>query len=159
MSDQPSWLPDLLSVDGEPQFIFERLHDVFTSTLRGNKQHLDGLPIRYDGRIDEFGYEEGFWHLVTRGQGEDRYLDTRRAERLPWCAAVIGNVESEDVTRWDYREPSGRIRTYLWLEREDYVVIVERSRRGDCYFLVTTYYVEGNSTRKRLAKKYQNRVE
>lgn len=72
-----------------------------------------------------------------------RTFDPRRAERLPWCGLTISNSKDPFVTVWDYMEGGGRIRTYIWLETLDYVVILEKRRQriGTIAFLVTAYHV------------------
>jgi hypothetical protein len=106
-------------------------------------------------------YEEGFWHLITRDDrvvGE-RLLDPRRAERLPWCGPTISHPNDVSVRVWDYKEGGGRIRTYLWLEILDYVIILEkrRQRGGEIAFLITAYHVDGESQRRNLNRKFANR--
>lgn len=64
------------------------------------------------------------------------------------------------VKVWDYEEGSGKIRTYLWLESLDYVVILEKQRKGkkrEAAFLVTTFHLDGESTRRSMRRKYERR--
>ena len=88
-------------------------------------------------------------------------MDPRRAERLPWCRPTIEHCSDPEVRIWDYREGNGRIRTYVWLQNYDYVVVLEkRSLRGgrSIAFLITAFYVSGGQSRSGLAKKYQRKV-
>jgi len=64
------------------------------------------------------------------------------------------------VKVWDYREAKGRIRTYLWLESFDYVVILEKRKQriGMVAFLITAFYVEGESRKRSLTSKYSKRI-
>jgi hypothetical protein len=62
---------------------------------------------------------------------------------------------------WDYQEGSGKVRTYLWLENYDYVVVLERRllRNGRTVaFLITAFYVSGSRSRSKLVKKHQRRL-
>ena len=113
--------------------------------------------------MDGDPYEEGFWHLVTKWDYRlsQRLLDPRRAERLPWCKPTVENCSDPEARMWDYQEGSGKVRTYIWLENYDYVVILERRllRTGRrVAFLITTFYVSGSQTRSNLMRKYQRRM-
>jgi hypothetical protein len=57
---------------------------------------------------------------------------------------------------WDYEEGRRRVRTYLWLREYDYAVILEK-RKGH-YYLITAYYVDGDSNRRSLRRKYEQRI-
>lgn len=61
--------------------------------------------------------------------------------------------------RRDYQEGDGRVRTYLWLEQYDYVVILERKakRLGTAAFLVTAFHIDGAQRREGLERKFRNR--
>jgi len=52
------------------------------------------------------------------------------------------------------------LRTYLWLESFDYVIVLEKRnlRIGIIAFLITAYHVDGAWIRSQLLKKYANRV-
>ncbi len=148
---------------GSSDQIIARLYQVFSRDFKDAGCMLRGLPVRWDGRCP-YGqlYEEGFWHLIScvNKKTRQRELDTRRAERLSWCKPLITHADELAVTTWDYLEGNRRIRTYLWLQEHDYVVILEKrnTRRGEVAFLVTAYYVEGESTRRRLRKRYRRRL-
>jgi hypothetical protein len=156
----PDWLPDLCRTSGEWEEIVAGLYAVFRRDLVEATPVIDGNPVWYDRQMSE-GFEESFWHLITRTDysSGDRLLDPRRAERLSWCAAILQNVNDPTVKRWRYKEGRGQIRLYLWYEAGDYVVILEEKtmRRGNVYFLTTAYYVEGDSGRRSLRRKYDAR--
>ena len=159
---KPDWLPDIVSVNGVWEIVVRRLYQIFETDFIRAGCHFEGLPVWWDRRKQGGDtYEEGFWHLITRTDSctKDRLIDPRRAERLPWCKPVIENSHDVRIRLWDYRESNNKIRTYIWLERWDYVVVLEkRSRnRGPIAFLVTAYHVDGESTRRRLRRKYENR--
>lgn len=161
----PEWLPALIPVSGYWPRVEQLLYDIFHEDFLNaeTKCWLYGLPIWCDRRVLVGNREEGFWHLVTctdQYSGQ-RLPDLRRAERLAWCGAMIRNTHEPEVKVWEYREGTGRVRTYLWFESEDYVVILEkRSQRfGEIYFLITAYYADGASTKRGLARKYQSRLD
>ncbi len=161
MTQKPTWLPALVSISGEPNQVFARLYKIFEADFKQTERALEGVSIRWDNRILEGKYEEGFWHLITKQDQEakERLLDPRRAERLPWCGPTITNAKDSVVKMWNFREANRRLRTYLWLEAWDYVVILEKRQQSgrEIAFLITAFYVEGNSTRKRLRDKYAKR--
>lgn len=161
--ERPDWLPDPISVDGEWEKVLARLYSIFDRDLRATECRFQDLPVSWDRRrLAGERCEEGFWHLITKAddRGQQRLLDPRRAERLPWCKPVIEHWAAPEVKTWDYEEASRKVRTYLWLERWGYVVILEKrqlSGGGRVAFLITAFYVEGNSTRRGLQGKHDRR--
>ncbi len=120
------------------------------------------MPVWYERRIiPGEQYEEAFWHLITKKNhyDDDRLFDSKRAERLPWCKPVLENSNDDSVLFWlqyDRKKPV----FYVWLENYDYVIILaKRITKGkEVLFLKTAYYV-GSSTRRKLKRRYDNRVE
>ncbi|HPO13881.1 MAG TPA: hypothetical protein PLI09_10585 [Candidatus Hydrogenedentes bacterium] len=163
MSNRPLWLPEILSVDGEWEDILPNLYFVFEKDFPRGHPMYDNRPVWWNRTIRPGEkYEEGFWHLITRSDKQtcSRLLDPRRAERLPWCAPTILHSDATEIQIWDYSESSGRIRTYLWLQDYDYLVVLEkRHQRGRAIaFLITAYYVDGERTRENLRRKFQKRL-
>lgn len=162
MSTAPFWLPQVVNVNGEPNVVFALLYGIFEADFRGGILRFQTMPVWWDRRVIDPPYEEGFWHLITRkdyGTGQ-RLLDFRRAERLPWCGPTITNCSDGCVRVWDYAEDDRRIRTYVWLEPCDYVVILERKKMrqvGSVAFLVTAFHVDGKQKREDLERKYRQR--
>jgi hypothetical protein len=161
----PSWLPHKVSVNGQWDRVLEMLYGIFVQDFIHSSPLFEGRMILWDDRILDGQYEEGFWHLITRDEYANgkatgnRLFDPPRAERLPWCAPTINNSIDPAVRVWNYREGSGRLRTYLWLDQFDYVIVLEiwSQRRGEVAFLFTAHHVDGASTRKKLQNKYMNR--
>jgi hypothetical protein len=165
MSDQmPDWLPCIVSVSGEWEQVLARLYGIFNHDFVQTGCRFEGGPVWWDRRkLDGSSYEEGFWHLITKvnHKQNERLLNPRRAERLPWCKPTIVNSSAPEVKAWSYKEAKGKIRMYLWLENWDYVIVLEKRqlRVGrNIAFLITAFYVEGESTRKSLRRKYQSRI-
>jgi hypothetical protein len=156
----PGWLPRFCETDGVWEEVVAALYVVFRRDIVDNPPLIDGVPVWIDRRISD-GFEESFWHLITRTDhaSGDRQFDPRRAERLSWCGALLRNSNSPDVRRWRFRDERDSIRLYLWYEDGDYVVILEEKamRRGGVYFLATAYYVDGDSQRRSLNRKYEKR--
>jgi len=153
----PAWLPDQFFITGDWDRDIQNLYDIFEADFKRRRCDFNGTRVIFDNRVLEGAFEEGFWHLVTQKDQRscERLFDGRRAECLPWCRAIIVNSSDPAVTAWEWREGNGKIRTYLWLEEADYVVILQR--RGRAYFLITAYHVDGDSTRRRLKAKYEGR--
>jgi hypothetical protein len=158
----PDWLPDIVSVEGEWEKVLAKLYRIFAYDFRQTGCCFEDRPVWWDRRKLESPYEEGFWHLITQldHNQKERLFEPRRAERLPWCKPTIMNCGDLEVKVWDYKEARGKIRTYLWLENWDYVIVLEkRQLRGgrNIAFLITAFYVEGKSTKKSLQRKYEKR--
>lgn len=157
----PEWLPELVSVNGEPSTVFARLYEIFHADFHQVERRFLTFPVRWDRRVLEPPYEEGFWHLITRKDFSTgvRLVDFRRAERLPWCGPAISNCSDACVKVWDYEEGDRRIRTYVWLEHYDYVVILEKRvvRNGGVAHLVTAFHIDGRQKRADLERKFQKR--
>lgn len=163
MSPPPTWLPAMVSTNGEWPRVCSMLYGIFTEDFINTQRDLSGKPVWWDRSIlPGERYEEGFWHLITKVDHTlgDRILDPRRAERLPWCGPTITNATDPIVKVWSYKESGRRPRTYVWLENLDYVIILEqrRYRRGDIAFLVTAYHVDGDSQRRSLRNKFARRM-
>ncbi|TET45210.1 hypothetical protein E3J62_08160 [candidate division TA06 bacterium] len=160
----PGWLPVTISVDGDwRNNVLPLLYSVFVKDFKQTRRMFENRPVWWDIRIVPGGvYEEGFWHLITRigSKTTERLFDPRRAERLPWCGPTISNSSDVAVKVWDFKEASGRLRTYLWLEDWDYAIVLEKKqeRLGEVAFLVTAFYVDGESRRKSLRGKYAKKM-
>jgi hypothetical protein len=162
MADQPPWLPSLASVSGSRDQVISDLHQAFLTDFEHATCMCMGLPVLWDhSPTPEGKYELGFWHLITRldERTKQRYFDPRRAERLPWCAPLLANATDADVLTWNSRERN-RIRTYVWLRTNDYVVVLELRTQdvGEVFWLVTAYHVDGKDGRKRLQRSYDRRL-
>jgi hypothetical protein len=156
----PGWLPRFCETDGVWEEVVAALYAVFRRDIIDNPPWIDDAPVWIDRTISH-GFEESFWHLISRIDyaSGDRQFDPRRAERLPWCGALLRNSDNPAVRRWRCRDERGRIRMYLWYEDGNYVVILEEKtmRRGVVYFLTTAYHVDGDSQRRSLNRKYEKR--
>lgn len=172
MSSRPSWLAPEIDLSGEWGEVLSRLYAVFDADFTKGRPHFRGLDVWWDRRIlPGEQYEEGFWHLITRKDIKtgDRLPEFARARKLTWCAPTILNADDDAVKVWDYPEIKSRdgtvkkIRTYLWLEHLDYVVVLEKvSRRRaesvvDAAFLVTAFLVDYERKRQQLRAKHAGR--
>jgi len=156
--EQPAWLPALLDTDGVWEEVISRLYRVFEKDFILDQCHFNDRLIIWDQRKLVGKYDEGFWHLITKLDNSigDRFLDTPRARRLPWCKPTIENSTDNFIKVWEFLESSGRVKTYIWLENFDYLVIVQERR--NVFFLVTAFHVDGDASRNRLKSKYDRRL-
>jgi len=163
MSDSPSWQPKVVPYAGDWNDWITALYGVFCYDFKETPTYFQTKKVIFDRKkLPGESYEEGFWHLVTRTdhQTGERYPEFPRGERLPWCSPTIQNSGDPLVKVWDYEEGRDRIRTYVWLEKQDYVVILEKKMRKlpHVMFLVTAFNLDGESTRKKMRKKYDKRI-
>jgi len=157
----PDWLPATLPVNGDWDAVLRRLHDVFLRDL--SDLRFRGCPVWWDTRRETpDDHDEGFWHIITKGERpEDRLFDPPRAAKLSWLRPIVDHCDDPAVKAWDYIHPRGKMRTYLWLEAWDYVVILEFTDRfddGPVYMLVTAHHIDHNSKRRDLQKRYEKRI-
>jgi hypothetical protein len=159
---QQKILPDILNLNGTWSEKEENLYNIFRKDFKGKNLIHDGIKVVFDARKIEGDKEEGFWHVITKTdfQTKERLLDFRRAERLHWIKIILEDSENElSIKRWNCLDKRRKkIRRYLWLEKEDFVVVLEKSKNKKLYILVTAYYIEGDSTRRSLNKKYGKRI-
>lgn len=154
-----SWLPEMLKLDGIWDDILIILYNIFETDFKKGKPYFEKTPVWWDNRIlPGEKYEEGFWHLITENNTEDRIPEYQRAKRLPWCTPTI--IHSSEIKVWNYLESNRRVRTYLLIEDLDYLIILEKQRRnkGNISFLITAFYIDGDSKKRNLNRKYKNRI-
>jgi hypothetical protein len=163
VSGAPEWLPPIVSVSGRWSKVVKTLYAIFDQDFRKDGCIFDGRPVWWDRRKVDSPYDEGFWHLITKFDRveDDRLLDPRRAERLPWCKPTVEHNGDPAVLVWDYEEGNSTRRTYVWLKDRDYVVLLDKKCVGkrNVAFLITAYYVGGSSTRANLTRKYEARLD
>lgn len=153
----PSWLPDFFKVSPWLPNTYELLYAIFYDNFIANKTYHRGKYVGFP-RIIENGKERIFWHLTTRDDKtqEARYPDLRRSERLPWLKPMIEVEPNTDVLTWEYTESDNSVKIYIWLRNHDYVAIIRKFKNG-ALILVTAFWVEYPSARRKLMKKYDNR--
>jgi hypothetical protein len=158
MISSPNWLPPGINTNGIWEIILKKLYKVFDNDFIINKCHFDCYEIIFNDRKIDSPYEEGFWHLITKINYDtnQREPDFPRAQKLPWCKPTIENHSDSIVKYWDYKEEDKRIKTYIWLENYDYIVIIEK--RTTNAFLTTAMHVSGQASRHRLINKYLKRI-
>jgi hypothetical protein len=176
MSEYPDWLPNPVEYHGDWDSFIRTLYRVFETDFKQGRPRYQNCPIWHDRRIDsedKFGFEEGFWHLVTRNEWvwnsakrikeKQRLPDNDRAARLPWAKPTIDHDSEPEIKVWDFEEAerSNVVRRYIWLEEYDFVVILEHQTKsfGDIFMLRTAFTVEYEGKRKDLESRYERRIK
>ncbi len=167
----PAWLPAELDLNGSWPEIRDLLHTIYTGRIRRGLR-FRSLPVMPDGRKSEDEFEDGYWHLTsrndyvwnekTRCREKVRNYDSKRSARLPWVVAIIQNADAPEVSVFEsVDEKSGRLRTYLWLQGSEFVVVLERrtlpAKAGkpkfQFYQLVTAFCVDLPGVRADFVKR------
>lgn len=171
----PPWLPPIVPFTGNWDVFIRTLYAIFEIDFKKPWLHFRTFPVWHDRRIDpkdKYGFEEGFWHLVSRDEWvwnpklrrkeKERLPELDRASRLPWGRPIIEHETVVEVLAWDFDEATKwgtAVRTYIWLKDHDYVVILERRQKnkGDVFILVTSFLVDFEGKRRDLQSRYERR--
>lgn len=142
----------------EASGLIDYLYEIFERDFVHQRAMLSGkvwIDPRSERKND--GKEDSFWHLITRGKVGDRYPDYRRAERLEWVRQIIDSPTHPCVQIFYHRESNQRqdVRMYLWAEKHDFVVIIQRLGKSRA-FLVTSFYVDHKGKRDDYRKRLQH---
>lgn len=156
---KPSFLPPMLNLDGTWENVLSMLYSVFERDFKKSKTYHRAKRVLYDGRLleDGKGKEEGFWHVISRGDKttDERMIDCDRARRLPWAKPMMESSPRQELLVFDHYEGSQDrgIRRYIWLRDFDHVVILQPRRWG--YYWITAFYVDLEVKRSQLMAKYK----
>ncbi|MBX3578577.1 MAG: hypothetical protein KF723_15335 [Rhizobiaceae bacterium] len=142
--------PDLINCNGNWNDVCAALHQIFDATFNCNPPlRINGKRVVYDDRVID-GFEEAFWHMISRGKGNNRLPDFRRAERITWIAPMLA-CGHPDVTQFRDAHDKGGFSLYFWAKAHDFVVIL-REKKGVIVF-VTAFYTDQQWMRDDLAKR------
>lgn len=156
MREMPAWLPPLVLFNdygGNWDIYLETIYSWFKQDFINNKPVFQGRRLGLKRLPFTNGKEATFWHMISEGKEEEnRTPDFRRCERIRWPKPVIEHESDPKVKYWvSVKRNENRI--HLWLEEEDYVVVLA-DRRG---FLLpwTAFFVSWQHTRDKLRKEYE----
>ncbi len=125
--------------------------------IKSSNLKYKNLPVVFDNRIIDSEFEEGFWHIVSRGK-DSRLLDFKRAKRLPWLKTLIENSTNTDLLKWveNVFDKKGKMieKTYIFYPEGRYIVVLKRIPKK--YFLLTAFYVTGQKNYTYYCTKYKN---
>lgn len=159
------WLPDLIYCEDLthwPEYE-SNIYDIFFNDF------ISSCPIFCNKRVAVrhhpklYDKEEAFYHVTCQDYqyNHDRSPDLRRCERIRWIRSFIENYSSCDssicidcdgIKLWN--EPyKSTYRTYLLLEEERYVVVLEK--RDSYFLLITAFYIEQDHYLRKLIKRFE----
>jgi hypothetical protein len=156
MSNAPDWLPPLVlfsDYGGDWDRYLDAIYAWFKQDFIDSKPVFQGRRLGLKRYPMDHGKEATFWHLTSEGAiEEDRIPDLRRCERIRWPKPVIENHQNPRIKFW-VSVKRGENRIHIWLEDEDYIVVLA-DRRG---FLLpwTAFLVNREHTRNKLRKEYE----
>jgi len=159
MTALPSWLPPMAIVNPWTSETFDMLYRIFEQDFKLTQLTYEGCTVWFFPDTDQ-GKEVIFWHLTHREDKQTgrRLPDLRRSEKLPWIRKMIENPDKPEVLAWDYLESDRTTKTYVWLEDHDFLIIMKKYRDGRRR-LITSYHVEYPHKRRKLTKKYADRIK
>lgn len=157
MNDEPvDWLPLLVLLNdykGDWQSYLEAIYAYFKQDFVDRKPVFQGKRLGLKRHPLSHGKEATFWHMIQEGAvEEDRMPDLRRCERIRWPRPVIEHERDQQIKVWR-NERKGESRICLWLEQENYLVIL--SERGNYILPWTAYLVERAHQQRKLQKEYE----
>lgn len=154
----PQWLSVLFPINPWQHDTYERLYQIFEQDFKVTQPVYDLQAVWFFPEMED-GKEKIFWHLTSRDdkQAGERLPDLRRCERLPWVRPMLEHPDQPEVLAWDHDEGDGTIKTYVWLENDDFVVIMKKYPNGGRR-LITSYWLEYDHAKRKLRKKYERRI-
>jgi len=159
----PAWVPPLVPVTPWRSDTFDILYAIFHRDLkRGDLSYL-GFNVWFYPTTEEDGREAIFWHLTSREDKTQsppvRIPDLRRSERLTWVRPMIFRCPcpASDVLDWDHKEGDGAVKTYLWLQHHDFVIILKKLPDGRRR-LITSFHLDNDHERKKTRRKWERRL-
>ncbi len=140
--------------------LYDRLYtEVFCPDFKGAPIFYRGFAVWYFPEM-AYGRELIFVHLASRedkATGE-RTFDPMRSARLPWARPLIENPTGAEVLAWDFKEYDGSTNSYVWLQNHDYFILMKKMA-DDSRRLITAYWVGYDHERRKLRKKYEQRLQ
>lgn len=150
------FLPAKLYLEGTSDEIITKLYSIFENDIKNTILKYNNLPVIYDNCKNDSDYEEGFWHLISRGKN-DRCFDFKRAKRLPWLKFLIENSRHPEILKWveyDFNKKGKRVcKIYIWYRAGRYLVVLKEIPKK--YFLTTAFYVNCSRNDHYYLEKYK----
>lgn len=109
-----------------------------------------------------------YHHLTTRDDKDEngkrlgsRSFEMARSQRLHWVKYHINESKKNRVDIFSYEDRvNGKdvIRTYIYDNEEEYVIILEPQRSKLDYYLLTAYYLNEPGGKKQIIKKKKRKL-
>lgn len=153
MSEIPAWLPPLVLFKGDWGKYLDALYGYFKQDFIDSSPSFKGRRLGLKKHPLNKGKEATFWHFIQEGTNEDdRIPDLRRCERIRWPRPVIENTDESVLKIWENTR-KGEKRILLWLEKQEYLVIL--AERNGYLLPWTAYLVTEEHRRRKLQKEYE----
>jgi stalled ribosome alternative rescue factor ArfA len=147
----------------------ESLGGIFDRDIRNNSSFVfrgkQIRPIKKDGEIP---MDTLFRHLTTREEKDEkgkgtgkRSFEMARSQRLHWVRFHVDGLKKVGLDVFSYEDRiDGKdvVRTYLFDEKEAYVIILEPYRIGTDYYLLTAYPLNEPGGLKQIKKKQKGKL-
>jgi hypothetical protein len=150
------WLPPLICLPdcgGNWDRYVEALYRHFKRDFVDTHPSFRGVRVSFMRRPMDQGKVATFWHLISEGEVEsERLPDLRRCERIRWPRAIIEHPDDASIKVWE-NERRGDTRICLWLESEEYLVVLGKHK--DYRLLLTAYLVRKEHSKRKLQREYE----
>jgi hypothetical protein len=161
MNSLPTWLPPIISLpdfDGDPIKYIDHAFSLFEADFINSTPVFKGKKVLFD-RKDDNGKPQAFVHITTEEnkQTGNRELCLRRCERIAWIKPLIENHTDPAVLVWEKEHSTKKRkakRTYLFLEKEDFLVILQEIKWG--HYMITAIYVDNPNQKAKHLKAYKS---
>jgi len=152
----PSWLPALVLLqdhNGDWNRYVAALYVYFKQDFMDSAPIFEGKSLALKRYPLNQGKEATFWHIISAGKAEqDRLPDLRRCERIRWPCPIIEHSPEPVIKIWE-NQRKGEMRVCLWLERQEYLVILARRKTYTLFW--TAYPVTQPHAKRKLQKEYE----
>jgi len=156
MGKREEWLPDLVLLGdcgGDWNKYLDTLYEYFKADFIDSKPVYEGRRLGLKRHPMSHGKEATFWHMIQEGpEEEERVPDFRRCERIRWPRPIIEHSADTVIKVWK-NERKGEDRICLWLEEEEYLVIL--ADRGNYILPWTAYMVDKPHRKRKLQREYE----
>jgi len=157
---RPDWLKPLVLLEdfnGDVTAYLEHIFSLFTADFVTSVPLYNNKKVFYDKK-DDGGKPSTFIHITTEENRETKQREVclRRCERISWIRSIIENVNDPAVLVWRKEQKTSKrvdTRTYLFLEQEDFLVILQELKYGN--FLITAIYVDNKNQKIRHLNAYK----
>ena len=160
MDSFPKWLGPLIRLEdfqGNVSNYLEHVFSVFIKDFVESAPVFKGNKVFHDNHDDD-GKPAAFVHITTEDDHDsgERVICLRRCERISWIRSIIEHADDPSVLVWEKDQKTDKrraIRTYLFLEKQDFLVILQRIKYG--HYMITAIYVDNPGQKKKHLKAYE----
>lgn len=159
-SPLPKWLEPLTHLEdfnGDAKKYIDHLFSLFERDFIKANPAFKGKKV-FCNLSDDGGKPKAFNHVTTQEDREsgERILDLRRCERIGWIKSIIEHCTDPAILTWEqphYTPERTTNRIYLFLECDNFLVILEEIKRRD-HFMITAIYVDNPKQKKKHLAAY-----